>query len=194
VFQSSSQWVPKCLEWISKSSSTGAQYVTLDNKIKCLSLAVLFLATPPVTGTAYIWGLLIANHLDQSLWSTNPKYWAAVRSKFLYSFLEVHNCVAPFTSHGKLHGFGANKSISWAKQAHFHFFAKTFTIWSHLLSTVGDAFRNLHLEVSKVWERFLFFGWANERITWEDTSHLWGGLNPPWNCSLEQKCPARTRL
>jgi hypothetical protein len=30
-----------------ESISTGAQYVTLDNKIKCLSLAV-FLATPPI--------------------------------------------------------------------------------------------------------------------------------------------------
>jgi hypothetical protein len=29
------------------SISTGAQYVTLDNKIKCLSLAAFFLATPP---------------------------------------------------------------------------------------------------------------------------------------------------
>jgi hypothetical protein len=28
--------------------STGAQYVTLDNKIKCLSLAFIFLATPPI--------------------------------------------------------------------------------------------------------------------------------------------------
>jgi len=31
-----------------KSISTGSQYVTLDNKIKCLSLAVLFFATPPI--------------------------------------------------------------------------------------------------------------------------------------------------
>jgi hypothetical protein len=30
-----------------KNISTGAQYVTLDNKIKCLSLAVFFVATPP---------------------------------------------------------------------------------------------------------------------------------------------------
>ncbi len=29
------------------SISTGAQYVTLDNKIKCLNLAI-FLATPPI--------------------------------------------------------------------------------------------------------------------------------------------------
>jgi hypothetical protein len=31
-----------------KSISTGAQYVTLDNKIKCLSVAVFFVATPPI--------------------------------------------------------------------------------------------------------------------------------------------------
>ncbi len=33
-------------------------YVTLDSKIKCLSLAFLFLATLPIneTGTAYTWG------------------------------------------------------------------------------------------------------------------------------------------
>jgi hypothetical protein len=31
-----------------KSISTRAQYVTLDNKIKCLSLAVFILATPPI--------------------------------------------------------------------------------------------------------------------------------------------------
>jgi hypothetical protein len=51
-------------------ASPGAQYVTLDNKIKCLSLAVIFFGNPTnktVTGTAYTWGLLVANHLDQSL-------------------------------------------------------------------------------------------------------------------------------
>ncbi len=45
-------------------------YVTLDNKIKCLSLAFIFFGNPTnktVIGTAYSWGLLIANHLDQSL-------------------------------------------------------------------------------------------------------------------------------
>jgi hypothetical protein len=48
--------------------STGAQYVTLDNKIKCLSLAVIFLGNlTNKTVFAYMWGLLIANHLDQSL-------------------------------------------------------------------------------------------------------------------------------
>ncbi len=42
-------------------------------------------------------------------------------SDLLHSFLDVHNCVATFTSHGKLHEFGAEKPISRAKLAHFAF-------------------------------------------------------------------------
>jgi hypothetical protein len=72
-----------------------------------------------VTGTACTSELLVANHLDQSLWSTNQKYWAAVRLYLLHSFLEVHNRVAPFISRGKLHEFGAQKPISWAKPTQF---------------------------------------------------------------------------
>jgi hypothetical protein len=43
-----------------KNISTGAQYVTLDNKIKCLSLAVFFCGNPTnktATGAAYTRGL-----------------------------------------------------------------------------------------------------------------------------------------
>ncbi len=130
--------------WIKAwSISTNAQYVTLDNKIKCLSLAVFFgnPTNKTVTGIPYTGELLIANHLDQSLWSSNQKYWAAVRSNSLHSFLEVHNYVAPSTSHGKLHEFGAKKPISWAKLAHFDFFTINCTVWSHILSTGGDALR-----------------------------------------------------
>jgi hypothetical protein len=78
------------------------------------------------TGAAYTWELLIANHFDQSLWSTNQKYWTALRNNLLHSTLEVHNCVATFTSHGKLHEFGAEKPTSWAKPAHFDFFHNKF--------------------------------------------------------------------
>jgi len=56
-------------------------------------------------------------------------------------FLEVHNCIAPFTRHGKLHELGAEKPISWAKPAHFDFFAINITVWSEILSTGGDALR-----------------------------------------------------
>jgi hypothetical protein len=92
-----------------------------------------------VTRTAYTWEQYIANHLDQSIWSTNQNNWVAVRSNLLHSFLEVHNCVAPFTSHGNLHEFGAEKPISWPKMAHFDFFTINFTVRSHILSIGGDA-------------------------------------------------------
>ncbi len=105
-----------------------------------------------VTGTAciYVGTLLIAIHLDQSIWSTNHKYWAAFRSNLLQSFLEVHNFVAPFTSHGKLHKFGAEIPISWAKPAHFHIFTINFTVWSHTLSTGGDALTYLTVSIGYV--------------------------------------------
>ncbi len=45
--------------------------------------------------------LLIANHLEQSVWWANQKHWVAVKSYFLYSVLHVHNVSAHFTSHCK---------------------------------------------------------------------------------------------
>ncbi len=45
----------------------------------------------------------------------------------------MHNYDAPFTSHGKLHEFGAEKP------AHFDFFTINFTVCSHIWSTGGDA-------------------------------------------------------
>jgi hypothetical protein len=56
---------------------------------------IYFFPTPPINlkrngyvmGTAYMWGLLIANHLDQSLCLANTKQGAAVRSYLLHSSL-----------------------------------------------------------------------------------------------------------
>ncbi len=138
-FSSFVHYYSVCTILYHKSISTCTHYVTLDNKIKCLSLAVFLWQRTNKTGTAYMWGLLIANHLDQSFWLTNQKYWAPVRSNLLHFFLEVHNCVAALDQPGKLHEFGAEKPISWAKPAHFDFFPINFTVWSHVLSTVGDA-------------------------------------------------------
>jgi hypothetical protein len=59
----------------------------------------------------------------------------------LHSFLEVHNCVATLTCHGKLLKFGAEKPISSAKPAHFDFFTINFTVWSHIPSTGGNALK-----------------------------------------------------
>ncbi len=102
----------------------------------------LFWQTPPIKLKLELYlrgGLLIVNHLDQSFWTTNQKYWTAVRSNLFDSFLEVHNCVAHFTRHDKLCEFGAEKPISWNKAAHFDLFQTNFTVWSRILSTVGDA-------------------------------------------------------
>jgi hypothetical protein len=38
-----------------------------------------------------------------------------------------------------LREFGVEEPISWAKPAHFGFFAINFTVWSHILSIGGDA-------------------------------------------------------
>jgi len=40
-----------------------------------------------------------------------------------------------------VHEFGAEKPISSAKLAHFEYFTINFTVWSHIQSTSGDAFR-----------------------------------------------------
>ncbi len=71
---------------------------------KCFShpsLDMYSFATPPIKPKLRQQiggGLLIANHLNQSLWWANQKHWVAVRSYLLHSFLQVHSAVAPFTS------------------------------------------------------------------------------------------------
>jgi hypothetical protein len=55
------------------------------------------------------------NHYDRPIRNTKPQ-------SLYYTFvLEVHNCVAHFTSHSMLHEFGAEKPISSAKPAHLTF-------------------------------------------------------------------------
>ncbi len=119
--------------------------------IKCRSLAVFF-GNPTskiVSGTAYTWELLIANHLDQSLWSTNQNYWAALRSN------------AHFTSRGNLHEFGASKPISWAQPAHFDFFTINFTLWSHILWALVEMF----------WVHHALFRFCNKITSIGPTTH-----------------------
>ncbi len=53
---------------VAKSISTCAQYVTLDNNNVQLVFFVFGNPTNKTgTGTSYMWGLLIANHMDQLL-------------------------------------------------------------------------------------------------------------------------------
>jgi hypothetical protein len=94
-------------------------------------------ATPPIKvkgGQQIGGGLLIANHMDQSLWWANQKHWTAVRS-----FLQVHSAAAPRTSHGNLQNYAEPKPISWVKPVQVRFSSSIFTVQDHILSTAGDA-------------------------------------------------------
>jgi hypothetical protein len=119
----------------------GDQYVSLDNKIKCLSLAV------GTTNSKPPGPIIVIDQLE------------ILSSNLLHFFLEVHNCVAPFTSHVKLHKFGAEKPISWAKLAHIDFLTINFTVCSHILSTVGDALRWPYLQLTCQINFLLWLGW-----------------------------------
>jgi hypothetical protein len=59
-------------------------------------------------------GLLIANHLHQSLWWANQKHWVAVRSYLLLSFLQVRSAAAPLISYRNLCNYVETKPFSWA--------------------------------------------------------------------------------
>ncbi len=83
---------------------------------------VLFCNSTNKTGQQVGGGLLIANHLDESLWSTNQKYWAAVRSCLVHSFVQVHSAAAPFTSHRNHSKYAEPKPFCWAKPAHLDLF------------------------------------------------------------------------
>jgi hypothetical protein len=95
------------------------------------------------TGTAHKWGttnskpprpIIIIDLLE--VLSLSPVQFITL------VFWGAHPFVAPFTSHAKLHEFGVEKPISGAKLAYFTvFFAINFTVWSHILSTTGDAVR-----------------------------------------------------
>ncbi len=74
----------------------------------------------------YVGGLLIANHLDESLWWANPKHWAGVSSHLLHSFLQVHSAAAPFTSQGNVPNYVEPKPFSWAKPANIGLFSSNF--------------------------------------------------------------------
>jgi len=84
-----------------QSISSGAEYVTLWKYFSHPSLVMYYFATPPIKlklGRQIGGELLIANHLDESLWWANQKHWVPVRSYLLHSFLQVHSAAAPCTS------------------------------------------------------------------------------------------------
>jgi hypothetical protein len=88
--------------------------------------------------------LLIANHLDQSLWLANEKPRSSSQITFITLFSS--RCFAALsTSLSKLSKYAGEKPISWAKPACVDFSSSDFNVEGHLLSTL----RSIALDVSK---------------------------------------------
>ncbi len=66
--------------------------------------------------------LLVANHLDQSLWLTHYKQGASARSYLLHFFWQVHTFIMPFTNLKKLCKNAVPKPFCWAKPHVLTFF------------------------------------------------------------------------
>jgi hypothetical protein len=81
------------------SISSGARYVTLQKWFSHANLVIYSFATQHIKlklGQQIGERLLIANHLDESLWWANQRHWAAVKSILCYCFGQV-----AFHSHHK---------------------------------------------------------------------------------------------
>jgi hypothetical protein len=72
-------------------------------------------------------GLLIANHVDQSLWLANEKQETQAAG------------AQPFTSIRKLCNYAGLNWFSWAKPANFGFSSSNSTVQGQTLSSVRDA-------------------------------------------------------
>ncbi len=127
------------------SISSGAQYVTLQKYFSHPKFSFFghFLVTPPMKRKLRGGVLLIRNHLDQSLWWANQKYWVPVSQ---IVFITLFFCkwtaslTAPFTSHCELCDCAEPKVFSWAKPAYFDFSSSNFNVQkNHILSIAGGA-------------------------------------------------------
>jgi hypothetical protein len=117
-------------------------------------------------------GLLIANHLDESLWWANQKHWAVVRSYLLHSFLQVHSVAVPF-SHFNLCNYSEPIPLSWAKRVYCNFSSSNCTVQVHILITAGDALiRNGSARTIFCIEKMF---WNMLIKSWENFSSILGG-------------------
>jgi hypothetical protein len=94
-------------KWVQSSChsiSSSAQYVSWEKYCSHPSLVIYFFATPPLRPKQLLdAGQLIANHLDQSLWSP------LTSSQIICSFLQVQSVGVPFTSQWQI------GQLCWAK-------------------------------------------------------------------------------
>jgi len=94
------------------------------------SLVIYFFATSPIKPKLWeqiVGGLLIANHLDESLWYSNQKHWSVVRLYFITLFyMQVGSVVAEtFTTRHR-----ETTQLCWAKNI---FLSQTSMFWLFLI-------------------------------------------------------------
>jgi hypothetical protein len=77
------------------------------------------------TGTANSWWIDEKNHLYESLWSTNQKHWAAVRSYFTLFSVGAQHCYA----------FYQPRNYADPQPTYVGFFSSKFTVQDHILSS-----------------------------------------------------------
>jgi len=100
------------------------------------------------TGTASTWELLIANHLDQSLWPTTQNTEPQSGPIYYTLFLRCTTVLRPLPAMVRCMHVVHKKPISWAKPAHVDIFTINCSVWSRILSTSGDALNQF--QMSKV--------------------------------------------
>jgi hypothetical protein len=128
-------------KWRTYSIPTSTQYVNLPKYFSQPSLVIYFFATPPMKlkRGPQMWELLIANHLDQSLWLANPKQGAAVRSYLLHSSLAgVQLCCAFYQPQQTKH-ICRGKTIFQSQHQQMLLSSSNFNVQGHILCTGGDA-------------------------------------------------------
>jgi hypothetical protein len=98
--------------------------------------------TPPIKlklGQQISGGLLIANHLDQSLWWGN---YIEHQLNHIYYIL-AYMCTKLlffFNNHKKVRNFVEPQPFSWTKPTCVGCFSSNFTMQDHILSILGDVF------------------------------------------------------
>ncbi len=76
--------------------------------------------------------LLIANHLDQSLWSTNQKYWTEVTSYLVFTFTCTSLCSAIYDATANLRNYAKPKTVLFSQTGIFwHFFIQFYCALLH---------------------------------------------------------------
>jgi hypothetical protein len=100
------------------------------------SLVILLFCNPThktETGTANMWELLIANHLDESLWWDNKEQGSRVRSYLLHSSLACAQLCCAFHQHQQ-----GRKTTFLSRNRHvWTFLHPLFNVQGHILSTGG---------------------------------------------------------